>query len=191
MNAYVLYFPRMNLGRSTNAAADVDADRAYLDRFRTQWAIGAGWWTTIEAAQRLYERASRDRDKFFGKTRSDFLALEAMINHSTSNFPAEMETDTQGGSQDRLRDPPATSRASSANDELGSLVGNHSVSEVMGLRDLNQCQPQMPQHDPILFCDGNGNEWNAIWPLWEDQLGISFQLESAPWDYAANSASAV
>ncbi|KAL7957883.1 hypothetical protein V8C34DRAFT_284622 [Trichoderma compactum] len=190
MNAYVLYFPRMNLGRSTTAAADFDADRAYLDRFRTQWAIGARWWTAIETTQRLYGRAGRDQNKFIGKARTDFLALEAIINHSASSFPSEVETDTHMEPRDHLRDLPATPRSNSINNGLATLDGNHSVSEVMSVRNSTQFQQQIqPQLDTMLYYDSNGNEWNAIWPLWEDQIGISFVPEHAPWDYAANSAS--
>ncbi|KAK0762781.1 hypothetical protein N5P37_005599 [Trichoderma harzianum] len=190
MNAYVLYFPRMNLGRSTTAAADFNADRAYLDRFRTQWAIGARWWTAIETIQRLLERAGRDQTKFIGKTRTDFLALEAIINHSASSFPSEEETDTHIEPRDHLRDLPVTPRSNSVNEGLATLAGNHSVSEVMSVRNSTQFQQQIqPQVDTMLYYDGNGNEWNAIWPLWEDQIGVSFAPEHAPWDYAANSAS--
>lgn len=189
MNAYVLYFPRMNLGRSTTAAADFNADRAYLDRFRTQWAIGARWWTAIETIQRLFERAGRDQTKFIGKTRTDFLALEAIINHSASSFPSEEEPDTHMEPRDHLRDLPVTPRSNSVNEGLATLAGNHSVSEVMSVQNSQFQQQIQPQLDTILYYDGNGNEWNAIWPLWEDQIGVSFAPEHAPWDYAANSAS--
>ncbi|KAL6786367.1 hypothetical protein J3E68DRAFT_420787 [Trichoderma sp. SZMC 28012] len=190
MNAYVLYFPRMNLGRSTTAAADFNADRAYLERFRTQWAIGARWWTAIETIQRLFERAGRDQTKFIGKTRTDFLALEAIINHSASSFPSEEETGTHMEPRDHLRDLPVTPRSNSVNEGLATFAGNHSVSEVMSARNSTQFQQQIqPQLDTMLYYDGNGNEWNAIWPLWEDQIGVSFAPEHAPWDYAANSAS--
>ncbi|PNP56409.1 hypothetical protein THARTR1_03565 [Trichoderma harzianum] len=190
MNAYALYFPRMNLGRSTTAAADFSADRAYLDRFRTQWAIGARWWTAIKTTQRLYERAGRDQNKFIGKTRTDFLALEAIINHSASSFPSEVETDTHMEPRDHLRDLPATPKSNSVNEGLPTVAGSHSVSEVMSVRNSTQLQQQIqPQLDTVLCYDGNGNEWNAIWPLWEDQIGIAFTPEHAPWDYAANSAS--
>ncbi|KAL7904961.1 hypothetical protein GGI35DRAFT_462278 [Trichoderma velutinum] len=190
MNAYVSYFPRMNLGRSTTATADFNADRAYLDRFRTQWAIGARWWTAIETTQRLYERAGRDQNKFIGKTRTDFLALEAIINHSASNFPSEVETDTHMEPRDHLRDLPATPRSNSVNEELVTLARSHPVSEMMSVRNSTHFQQQIqPQLDTVLYYDGNGNEWNAIWPLWEDQIGVSFAPEHAPWDYAANSES--
>ncbi|KAL7949243.1 hypothetical protein V8C42DRAFT_310372 [Trichoderma barbatum] len=188
MNLYVLYFPRMNLGRSANAAADVDADKVYLDRFRTQWAIGARWWTAIEATQRLYERASRDRDKLFGKTRTDFPALEAIMNHSTS----EVENDTHGEPQDHLRDLLVTPRSNGAHGGPGALVGNHSTPEVVGVPDSVQYQLQTQmQHDLVLYYDENGNEWNATWPLWEDQMGISFAAENTSWDYATDSAAGV
>ncbi|UKZ74846.1 hypothetical protein TrVFT333_002516 [Trichoderma virens FT-333] len=189
MNSYVFYFPRMNLGRSTNAAADFKADKVYLDRFRRQWEIGARWWTAIETTQQLHEKASRDREKFFGKTRADFQALEAIINHSASTFHSDAEFDTHGEPQDHTRDPPITPRSNSVNNGLGAPVaGNHSVSEVT-VRDPTQYQLQVQsQHDTVLYYDGNGNEWNAIWPLWEDQMGSSFELETVPWDYAAHSA---
>ncbi|KAL7928201.1 hypothetical protein V8C35DRAFT_318712 [Trichoderma chlorosporum] len=192
MNAYVLYFPRMNLGRSTTAAADFGADRAFLDRFRTQWAIGERWWTAIEAIQRLYERASRDRDKFLGKTRTDFLALEAIINHSTSNFSSEVETDTHMEHQGQLRDPLPTLRSNTIPDELVTLSAHPSAPEMTDARELTRYQLQtQPQSDSFLYNDGNGNGWNAIWPLWEDQMSISFAQESASWDYAANSTTIV
>ncbi|KAL7799799.1 hypothetical protein V8C37DRAFT_92584 [Trichoderma ceciliae] len=199
MNVYVLYFPRMNLGRSPNAAADVDADRDYFDRFCTHWPIGARWWTTIETARRLYEKASRDRARFSGKTRIDFLALEAAIHHgaTTCSFPSEMDTNAHAEPRDHQRDLPATPAGDgAANCELENLGGNHSVPEAIGLRHPNESQSQ-PQPQPQsqqgleLYYDGSGNEWNAIWPLWEDQLGISFSLESIPWEYAASSATAV
>lgn len=181
MNVYVLYFPRMNLGRSMNAAADVDTNRAYFDRFRTYWAIGSRWWATIETTQRLYERASRDRAKFFGKTRKDFQELEAAIHHCASEFPSEMDTDIDVEPRDHQSNAPSTLQVNDADHELGTPLGNQSVPEIVGHR----------HHDEQildLYYHGNENEWNAIWPLWEDQLGISFALDSISWEHAANSA---
>jgi hypothetical protein len=43
MNLYVAAFPKMNLERSHDAAALVELNITYLDKFRRVWKIGNGW----------------------------------------------------------------------------------------------------------------------------------------------------
>ncbi|KAL4911434.1 hypothetical protein BDW74DRAFT_8310 [Aspergillus multicolor] len=80
MNIYVSCFPSMNLGRSGDMTAIVDRNLAYLDKFRTTWRIGEGWWTTVQRTKSLYERHARQPERYLGKTRDDFVELEASIH---------------------------------------------------------------------------------------------------------------
>lgn len=43
MNIYIAAFPRMNLGRSHNAAALAEISVKYLDEFKGFWKMGNGW----------------------------------------------------------------------------------------------------------------------------------------------------
>ncbi|KAH8901122.1 hypothetical protein GQ53DRAFT_614883, partial [Thozetella sp. PMI_491] len=82
MNLYVLFFPRMNLGRSENLPSILAMNLQYLDHFRKVRLMGEGWWVTIQHCQALYEHASQDSQLFHGRTRADFAALEYSIHNS-------------------------------------------------------------------------------------------------------------
>lgn len=43
MNAYLLYFPQMNLGRSSGVEDLVDLTLVYLQKFSQVWRLGQGW----------------------------------------------------------------------------------------------------------------------------------------------------
>lgn len=182
MNVYVACFPRMNLGRSTGSAADVEANLGYLERFRGRWLMGDGWWGTVQQMKGLYERASRDGGRFRGKTRDDYEGLHTSIHDSSGISPSEA-----GGTPSMSRDTPrSTGFVSQGGGYRAS--GEPHVAAAMSLQDLAQPQPH-PQPQPHgswvnspAFPDVS--EWNDIWPLWGEQAGMPFGLDGGQWDGA-------
>ncbi|KAL2866135.1 Zn(II)2Cys6 transcription factor [Aspergillus lucknowensis] len=102
MNVYVSCFPSMNLDRSSDMAGILEKNLAYLDRIRGIWPIGQGWWTTIERTRALYGRHSRDPHKYCGKTRDDFISLEASMHDVTGASPTTLAEQEQERSQDTI-----------------------------------------------------------------------------------------
>lgn len=51
MNLYAAAFPRMNLGRSLNAASLAKSNVKYLEKFRHIWKMGMGWVCIIYFAR--------------------------------------------------------------------------------------------------------------------------------------------
>ena len=175
MNIYAACFPRMNLGRSPNATADVEADLLYLNRFRARWAIGARWLTTIEHTRHLYEKASRDRDRYLGKTRDDFSALEASIHDCVEPPAVESRTSTSEKPPGDERDRPSGYLLSRTHDDHQTTDGNDSAIETTDL------QSQLsPRQDTELYYNEKVNELTGIWPLWEEQQEFLFSF-GIPW----------
>lgn len=52
MNIYVASFPRMNLGRSQDAAALANINLQYLEKFKSSWKLGIRW-VSLTMALRL------------------------------------------------------------------------------------------------------------------------------------------
>ncbi|KAM0327582.1 hypothetical protein ACHAQA_005875 [Verticillium albo-atrum] len=80
MNLYVFRFPRMNLGRSPDAERLMGVTFEYLKEFQTVWKLGSGWIKTFQNTSLLYQRASADRTRYRGKSRSDFNHLHQSLH---------------------------------------------------------------------------------------------------------------
>ncbi|CRK40659.1 hypothetical protein BN1723_004903 [Verticillium longisporum] len=80
MNLYVSFFPRMNLGRSPDAAKLMNWTLDYLKEFQSVWKLGSGWIKTIQNTSLLYERAAANRSRYRGKSRSDFNHLHQSLH---------------------------------------------------------------------------------------------------------------
>ena len=163
MNIYVSAFPRMNIGRSINAAAVAAKNLAFLDKFRRSWPMGEGWWITIQHSQMLYERASQDRGRFRGRTRADFEALEYSMHDCRGQPPSQADLLMQNILLDKSRDVENM---------------DHAAEAAIGLQELSA------GHDSQ---DGLSNELASgniqIWPLWGEQQNFPFAVEGIPFDY--------
>jgi hypothetical protein len=163
----------MNHGKSDGSTL-LEVNIQWLSRFKDVWKMGNGWvsqtshirlptltreqFKTVLNARSLYTRASRDRQRFRGKTRADFEALEASIHDSSGISPtqdADAEVAEGGGR-------PKLDRALE-NEELPSVpqlpYQNHDVERVH--QPLEDIYP--PTELPMY------NQWNQVWPLWGEQ----------------------
>ena len=173
MNSYVSCFPRMNLGRSKTAAADLSSNLSYLDRFRAIWPMGDGWWNTIHQTQTLYQRASRDRGEFQGKTRADYEKLHTSMHDSSGISPAaEPHAETPR--------PSDTTACNSTFPKQGAggyqVQGEPAVAAAISLQGLSHPQPHAtwgmvsPTYQGI-------SDWNDSWPLWGEQVANPFSFD--------------
>lgn len=173
MNSYVSCFPRMNLGRSKTATADLNSNLLYLDRFRDTWPMGGGWWNTIRQTQTLYQRASRDRGKFQGKTREDYEGLHTSMHDSSGISPAaEPHTETP-------RPGETTSCGSPFPKEEGGRYqtqGEPAVAAAISLQDLSHPQPHATWGMVPPAYQGT-SDWNDVWPLWGEQVVNPFSFD--------------
>ncbi|KAL2850449.1 hypothetical protein BJX68DRAFT_266658 [Aspergillus pseudodeflectus] len=149
MNIYALYFPSMNMGRSGDTGALVDKNLAYLTQFRGMWAIGQGWWTTIQRTKAIYERHSQDPARYSGKTRDDFIGLEASIHNVTERSRTSVEQELS-----QTDDAP--------------VAGEDEESAGQGFAIPSQRQVT----EDLVPLDFWGNEW----PLWSDFDNVSFNM---------------
>jgi hypothetical protein len=178
----------MNLGRSQGSSkTDVDSNLAYLDRFRTHWRMGQGWWDTIRQTRSLYQRASRDRVKYRGKTRDDFVALESSMHDSSGISPsatsaetAVTKTTTPGGEtvMVSLGSPNGNHQEGDMSEPV-SLDGDNIVAAAISLHDLSHSHAHAHPgwglnspafHDPM-------SDWNDIWPLWGEQRAFPYGFD--------------
>ncbi|CAK7225684.1 hypothetical protein SEUCBS140593_005987 [Sporothrix eucalyptigena] len=168
MNLYILHFPNMNLGRSTDIPAVVADNLRYLETFQAVRPMGRGWWVTIQHCQALYVSASQNRSLFAGRTRADFEALEYSIHDMRGQPPKE------GASLS----PSTTSLLPSFHARFGQGRGldtdASNESTVNQLTETTHTQPETAvHHDPP----------SQIWPLWGEQQTLPFALEGLPLDY--------
>ncbi|CZR56852.1 uncharacterized protein PAC_06741 [Phialocephala subalpina] len=165
MNAYVSSFPRMNHGNSQGFAEELlEINIQWLSSFKKVWPMGNGWFKTIVHTRSLYTKASRDRQRFQGKTRADFEALEASIHDSSGVSPLQ-EDDA----------PAAGSEGHNPNQTTG-----HEAEAALGLQQLSHPptipQPLMSPLDEMVPDELSifNNQWNHVWPLWgEQQSGLT------------------
>ncbi|CEL10389.1 hypothetical protein ASPCAL13509 [Aspergillus calidoustus] len=149
MNIYALYFPSMNMGRSGDMGALVDKNLAYLTQLRRMWAIGQGWWTTIQRTKAIYERHSQDPARYSGKTRDDFIGLEASIHNVTERSRNSVEQEF-----------------SQADDAPVAGEDEESAGQGLGIPSQRQVTEDLV---PLDF-------WGNEWPLWSELDNGSFNL---------------
>ncbi|KAJ5889068.1 fungal specific transcription factor domain-containing protein [Penicillium taxi] len=155
MNLYVSAFPSMNLGRSPNATAMAKLNIIHLNEFKRLFKMGKRWWLIIESTQLLYQGAIADRARFHGKTRCDFLALEASMHDALGNSPIHHDSFTQGPSypvQDKISGQSALDHSAAIN--LQELSAN-------GIS-----QPSQPQEP--LEMDHTYDPWIELWPMCDE-----------------------
>lgn len=130
----------------------VETNLKYLTRFRDIWPIGQGWWTTIRHTQALYERRSQDPNRYRGKTRDDFVDLEASIHDTTGRSPSFVEL------------PPSVGPRPFDANRTGP--GNHPLPQQTNTQHSD---------DPRLYEDPAHIEaWSQDWPLWGEMHNIPF-----------------
>jgi hypothetical protein len=153
MNVYTHCFPSMNLGRSKESRSIMEENLEYLDRFRRHWPIGQAWWTTIQQTKTLYEHRSQDPRTYHGKTRDDFIRLEASIHDVTGRSPSYTG---------RLRNQISPAEASSVEAEADTTEIQH--SETHGDDVPNE----------FLDAFSTTEVWDENWPLWGEMHSIPF-----------------
>ncbi|KAF2493747.1 hypothetical protein BU16DRAFT_550743 [Lophium mytilinum] len=175
MNAYVSSFPRMNYGKCIPFSKKLlDVNIQWLSRFKDVWKMGNGWLKTTIHAQNLYIKASRDHQRFQGKTRVDFEALEASIHDSSGVSPIH-EDDTR--------------IVETENHGIQGSSAGHETEAALGLQQLShsnndpQQSLQSPEdmyfpHEISIF-----NQWNQVWPLWGEQQSGPLAIGGFNLDY--------
>ncbi|KAL1901095.1 hypothetical protein Sste5346_002162 [Sporothrix stenoceras] len=176
MNLYVLHFPNMNLGRSTDMTAVVADNLRFLENFQARRPMGRGWWVTIQHCQALYAYASQDRTLFAGRTRADFEALEYSIHDVRGQPPKEGASLSPASVITPLVPRPPRSTT-----QLGGemILPSFQAGFVQGLR------PPTSPADTATQGSSEVHELNhnQIWPLWGEQQTLPFALEGLPLDY--------
>jgi len=124
---------------------------------------------TVQHTQTLYGRANKDRARFRGKTRDDFVALEASMNDCTGVSPVTQDT----------------SKEMEAHGVVSSIDRNNETEAAMGLQELSHSHERTQQNDLELGigADPLYDQWNEIWPLWGEQQFIPFAISGVPFDY--------
>jgi hypothetical protein len=166
MNIYAACFPQMNLGRSPQSQADYESDLAYLDKFRTMWPMGVGWWVTIHRTKDLYQRASRDRSMFEGKTRDDFVALESSIHDCTGISPGGNEG-LSAAIQSQLLEI--------------QIEQEHTQDQETALGFPTPATPTIPREQQLSESQAIP-EWNEVWSLWGEHQLASLPTEANFYD---------
>ncbi|KAF2808118.1 uncharacterized protein BDZ99DRAFT_73562 [Mytilinidion resinicola] len=160
MNAYVSSFPRMNYGKCIHFSTKLlEVNIQWLSRFKEIWKMGNGWFKTTLHARNLYIKASRDHQRFQGKTRADFEALEASIHDSSGVSPIH-EDDTRMAEVESHEREIDTSHAAEAALGLQQLSHSHNIPE----QSLQPLEDMYFPHEISIF-----NQWNQVWPLWGEQ----------------------
>ncbi|KAL3426336.1 fungal specific transcription factor domain-containing protein [Phlyctema vagabunda] len=164
MNIYVLNFPAMNLGRSEDAAELLELNISYLQRFKALWPLGEGWYKTIEHTRNLYHRLVTNTVEFRGKTRSDFIGLEASI-HDCSGSTA-------------LRGDVVASSALLEELEVNDthLATVRSQQPRAGAVDEALASSQQSLADELL-----DDSWH--WPLWGGEQSMPFSVAGMSFDF--------
>lgn len=166
MNLYISLFPKMNHGRSQDTASVLSSNLAFLDQFRNIWAMGEGWWVTIQHCKTLYEHlASEDGGRMRGRTRADFTALEYSIHDVRGQPPTEEEVTPHRLESYPPNDMPTADHVTAAALSLQELSGTQDIRDLMA-------------EDIAGDLDGS-----QIWPLWGEQHNLPFAIEGLPLDY--------
>lgn len=173
MNSYVSCFPRMNLHRSKTATEDLASNLSYLNRFRSTWPMGEGWWNTIHQTNNLYQRASRDRGKFQGKTRADYEGLHTSIHDSSGISPAaEPQAETSRPAETTTGQNPFPKQEASGYQPQGEPA----VAAAISLQDLSHSQPHANWGMVSPVYQGV-SDWSDTWPLWGEQVINPFSFD--------------
>ncbi|CAK7231341.1 hypothetical protein SBRCBS47491_007898 [Sporothrix bragantina] len=149
MNLYILHFPNMNLGRSTDTPAVVADNLAFLESFQAARPMGRGWWVTIQHCQALYASATHDRSLFAGRTRADFEALEYSIHDVRGQPPKE------GASLSPVNHPPpGAGQVNLSPYDMEVNPQNHFPVVVAGPSGVGKSTicDQLKHRHPNLFC---------------------------------------
>jgi hypothetical protein len=158
-NLYVSTFPNMNLGRSFGIKNIISANLKFLDRFRSIWSLGEGWWVTVQNCKLLYRHAVTDRNQLRGGTRADFLALDKSIHDSRGEPPAKTEY---------LLPVEVREENEYAGADDDTAAGS-------GLQEF------LSAYEGSNF-DAPTTNWNQSWALWGMQQNIAFPIEDNSFD---------
>ncbi|CZT42817.1 uncharacterized protein RSE6_02768 [Rhynchosporium secalis] len=175
MNGYVTSFPQMNLNRSPKSAAHEELNFLHLEKFTALWKMGRGWAQTLKRVQTLRFHVIRDRARFIGKTRSDFVALYESIHDYAGVSPivrAETELSANGASISQLFD----GNESNDSNENAQEMRNNPQPRSSVLGEL------MPELNPEIFLTGD-EIWNQAWPMWGDQQFGTFDEAELQFNY--------
>ncbi|KAJ5032262.1 uncharacterized protein L3040_008870 [Drepanopeziza brunnea f. sp. 'multigermtubi'] len=179
MNLYSAYFPRMDLNRNPDAFKNAGHNFEYLNKFKVIWKMGNGWSQTLKHTQNLYLRLNQDRARFFGKTRSDFTALEASIHDCSGVPPAHSEeVPNDGQCPNKIASP-----------HVGN--GPHHAA-ALSLQELSNVGYPLPQAQEVLPVnmpiDGSMPQNELVehweWPMWGEQQFLPFAVGGMPFDFA-------
>lgn len=137
---------------------------------------------TLKRVESLYKRANQDRARFYGKTRSDFLALDSSIHDYSGTSPPTGEDfmTREPGEQASLEIPTITDPGP-----------DHTAA--VSLQDLSSAAYQLPgnqvQESPDTAMDGiviDNEFWSDVWPMWEEQQFLPFAIGGMPFDFHPN-----
>lgn len=175
MNLYVLHFPNMNLGRSTDMPTIVADNLRFLENFQARRPMGRGWWVTIQHCQALYAHANQDRTLFAGRTRADFEALEYSIHDVRGQPPKEGASLSPAS----VITPVVLRPLLSPQTHGEMILPSFQAGFVQGLQPASPADTTTT-HLPSEVQDLSHNQ---VWPLWGEQQTLPFALEGLPLDY--------
>jgi hypothetical protein len=155
-NLYALAFPWMDPEENQKGSLLIEKDLCWLDRFRTIWRIGEGWWLTSQHCKRLYEHASADLDRYRGRSRADFDVLESSIH------------DCQGR--------PSRHDEVALHNE-GVTLPDHGTSAHINEQGRWETQDARDISDVLMQTDLG---WSQLWPLWGQQYDGPFAAGGLP-----------
>jgi hypothetical protein len=114
----------------------------------------------------LYQSAISDRARFHGKTRADFISLEASIHDYAGVSPVN-----NGNSSQDL--PPYT-----------QSEGNIDHQAAVSLQELSHANQRNPEAIQVESQDLQTYDgWVEIWPIWGEQQFIPYAIGGIPFDY--------
>ncbi|KAB2099741.1 hypothetical protein AG0111_0g11843 [Alternaria gaisen] len=153
MNMYRSAFPWMSPDKLQDSRSLVEKDLLWLETFRKIWPVGERWWLTSQRTKLLYDHASADLERYQGRARTDFDALEASMHDCRRRRPSVDEYRDLNPDASLIRDRTSTH------------------PEEQGLCETN-CNGDMPE---MAFQSNIG--WSQLWPLW-DQEDIGYLVYS-------------
>ncbi|KAM4068061.1 fungal specific transcription factor [Hirsutella rhossiliensis] len=152
INLYVFRYPRMNFNRSPDAETYLTMCLDYLQEFRHVWRIADGWTKTIRQASLLYERATKDKARYRGRTRDDFDTLHRSLH--------EFRVVDRSDDHHRELDGVESAAVSCSQEGMGETTGSTSTQEC--LVDTNSLLSQL-----LAEVSSNLDEqgaWSQWWP---------------------------
>lgn len=122
---------------------------------------------TIKQTQTLYQRLNTDRTRFQGKTRADFVALEASIHDYSGVSPPqdELPPEYSGTSHEGNSVPSGHGRTNAEGHENTAPVRAYQEHESM---------ISAPFHSDVYAQLAAYGTWNDASPMWGDQQFTSF-----------------